>query len=133
MNAKHVIMTSDERDEAWWDLVKAQGWYRIDHSSTAEQYGRWFVLPFSPLPLLEPHLRMSGIPSLSTLLSNPRVWDSLAMICLPSPFSLVAEWRIGNEVLPGPRNGVSRVPMTTEPLVSIFYLLWFSSWFYLDR
>jgi len=44
MNTKHVIMTSDERDEAWWDLVKAQGWYRLDHSNTAAQYGRWFVL-----------------------------------------------------------------------------------------
>ncbi|KAF9654199.1 hypothetical protein BDM02DRAFT_3182029 [Thelephora ganbajun] len=42
MNVKHVIMTSDERDEAWWDLVRAQGWCRIDHSSTAAQYGRWY-------------------------------------------------------------------------------------------
>ena len=46
MNAKHVIMTSDERDEAWWDLVTAQGWYRLDHSATSAQYGTWFVLPF---------------------------------------------------------------------------------------
>ena len=46
MNARHVIMTSDERDETWWDLVKAQGWYRLDHSNTAAQYGRWFVLLF---------------------------------------------------------------------------------------
>lgn len=45
MSVRHVIMTSDERDEAWWDLVKAQGWYRVDHSNTAVQYGRWFVLP----------------------------------------------------------------------------------------
>ena len=50
MNVKHVVMTSDERDEAWWDLVKAQGWYRLDHSSTATLYGRWFVLPFLTLP-----------------------------------------------------------------------------------
>lgn len=46
MNVKHVIMTSDERDEAWWDLVKAQGWYRLDHSGTTAQYGRWFVPPY---------------------------------------------------------------------------------------
>lgn len=43
MNVKHVVMTSDERDEAWWDLVKAQGWYRLDHSNTSAQYGKWFV------------------------------------------------------------------------------------------
>jgi len=44
MNVKHVVMTSDERDEAWWDLVKAQGWYRLDHSETVAQYGRWYPL-----------------------------------------------------------------------------------------
>jgi len=42
MSVRNVIMTSDERDEGWWDLVKAQGWYRVDHSSTAAQYGRWY-------------------------------------------------------------------------------------------
>ena len=47
MNVDHVIMTSDERDEAWWGQVKAQGWYRLDHSNTSAQYGRWFVLLFS--------------------------------------------------------------------------------------
>ena len=56
MNVRHVVMTSDERDEAWWDLVKAQGWYRLDHSNTATQYGRWFVLPF-----LTPLLRTSPV------------------------------------------------------------------------
>lgn len=50
MNVKHVVMTSDERDETWWDLVKAQGWYRLDHSNTATQYGRWFVLPLLSTP-----------------------------------------------------------------------------------
>jgi hypothetical protein len=52
MNVRHVIMTSDERDEEWWDLVKAQGWYRLDHTNTGTEYGRWFVLsflfPFAP-------------------------------------------------------------------------------------
>lgn len=42
MNVRHVIMTSDERDEAWWDLVKAQGWYRLDHSNTVAEYGSWY-------------------------------------------------------------------------------------------
>ena len=46
MDIKHVTMTSDGRGEARRDLVKAQGWYRLDHSNTAAEYGRWFVLPF---------------------------------------------------------------------------------------
>lgn len=46
MNVRHVVMTSDERDEAWWDLVKAQGWYRIDHSNTVAQYSRWYLISF---------------------------------------------------------------------------------------
>jgi hypothetical protein len=46
MNVRHVIMTSDERDEEWWDLVKAQGWYRLDHTNTGTEYGRWFVPSF---------------------------------------------------------------------------------------
>jgi len=91
MNVRHVVMTSDERDEAWWDLVKAQGWYRVDHSNTATQYGRWFVLPFlSPL-CCEPHPLLLGILSSSMLLFNPRAWASLVLIDPPSPFSLVAE------------------------------------------
>jgi hypothetical protein len=50
MNARHVIMTSDERDETWWDLVKAQGWYRLDHSNTISDYGIWSVISaFLPL------------------------------------------------------------------------------------
>jgi len=38
-------VTTCVTDEAWWDLVKAQGWYRLEHSNTAAEYGRWFVLP----------------------------------------------------------------------------------------
>lgn len=39
----HVLMTSDERDEAWWDDVKAMGWARVDHNAmnTAQEHGRW--------------------------------------------------------------------------------------------
>lgn len=44
LNVRHVVMTSDERDEEWWDLVKAQGWYRLDHSNTSAEYGKWFVV-----------------------------------------------------------------------------------------
>lgn len=40
---KHVIMTSDETDETWWDEVASYGWKRIDHAGqrTAERYSRW--------------------------------------------------------------------------------------------
>lgn len=39
----HVIMTSDEKDEAWWEEVKGMGWVRVDHDAlnTVDQYGRW--------------------------------------------------------------------------------------------
>ncbi|KAJ2930506.1 hypothetical protein H1R20_g6581, partial [Candolleomyces eurysporus] len=38
---EHVIMTSDERDEAWWASVRSRGWFQVDHSETVEQYGAW--------------------------------------------------------------------------------------------
>ena len=40
---KHVIMTSDETDEGWWDEVGSYGWKRIDHDGqrTVERYSRW--------------------------------------------------------------------------------------------
>jgi len=41
MVVNHVIMTSDERNETWWEGVKAEGWYAIDHSKTVELYGAW--------------------------------------------------------------------------------------------
>jgi hypothetical protein len=44
----NVIMTSDEGDPSWWDGVKAQGWFAIDHNNTAEQFGPWWVTPFFP-------------------------------------------------------------------------------------
>lgn len=46
----HIIMTSDERDEVWWDLVKTQSWCRLEHSNTSAAYGRWFVLPIFSVP-----------------------------------------------------------------------------------
>jgi len=44
IEVKHVIMTSDEQDETWWDQVKEMGWLRIDHGkeNTAEVYGEWY-------------------------------------------------------------------------------------------
>ncbi|KAG8996936.1 hypothetical protein FRB93_000606 [Tulasnella sp. JGI-2019a] len=41
-----VLMTSDERDEAWWNDVRALGWYFIDHGprgeDTTAKYGKWY-------------------------------------------------------------------------------------------
>ena len=55
----HVIMTSDETDETWWDEVRAIGWVKMDHDKlgTVERYGKWcvsflrariFLRPFRP-------------------------------------------------------------------------------------
>ena len=43
INVTHVIMTSDEQDERWWDGVKGMGWLRIDHEkeNTVADYGEW--------------------------------------------------------------------------------------------
>ncbi len=39
-----VIITSDEKDPAWWDQIKALGWKTVDHDAfrTAEVFGRWY-------------------------------------------------------------------------------------------
>lgn len=42
MDVEHVIMTSDERDEKWWDEVAELGWYIVNHSETVKHYGRWY-------------------------------------------------------------------------------------------
>lgn len=51
----HVIITSDEKDPAWWDEVQALGWVRIDHDvmRTEEVYGKWQVTY---------HLYLCGLP-----------------------------------------------------------------------
>jgi hypothetical protein len=40
---QHVLMLSDEEDPAWWDSIRAVGWYTIDHvaENTVNKYGRW--------------------------------------------------------------------------------------------
>ncbi|KAH6918153.1 hypothetical protein BKA70DRAFT_1089311 [Coprinopsis sp. MPI-PUGE-AT-0042] len=38
----NVIMTSDEKDEEWWEDVRKLGWKTVDHSKTDETYGRWY-------------------------------------------------------------------------------------------
>ncbi|KAG5649844.1 hypothetical protein H0H81_001801 [Sphagnurus paluster] len=42
ISVEHVIMTSDERNATWWEEVRAQGWYGIDHSKTADTLGPWY-------------------------------------------------------------------------------------------
>ncbi|CAK5280618.1 unnamed protein product [Mycena citricolor] len=44
IEAKSVIVTSDETNENWWHLVEALGWRRVDHSSTIERYGEWYPI-----------------------------------------------------------------------------------------
>ncbi|KAH9947399.1 hypothetical protein B0H21DRAFT_341109 [Amylocystis lapponica] len=44
IEAKHVIMTSDEKDPAWWKPVADLGWLRVDYEAerTAELHGNWY-------------------------------------------------------------------------------------------
>lgn len=44
ITANHVIITSDEKDRAWWDQVAALGWGTPDHAKlqTEERYGIWY-------------------------------------------------------------------------------------------
>ena len=39
-----VIVTSDEKDPAWWEEVAALGWRTVDHDAagTAEAFGGWY-------------------------------------------------------------------------------------------
>ena len=39
----HVVMLSDEEDPAWWDSIRAEGWYTtIDIAKDAvDKYGKW--------------------------------------------------------------------------------------------
>ncbi|KAF7302972.1 hypothetical protein MKEN_01259900 [Mycena kentingensis (nom. inval.)] len=48
VHVTHVVMTSDEKDEAWWDEIAAAGWFRPDHTrmQTAEIYGEWYPVLF---------------------------------------------------------------------------------------
>ncbi|KAF5323560.1 hypothetical protein D9611_005638 [Ephemerocybe angulata] len=39
---ENVIMTSDERNETWWEGVRSEGWFQVDHTETVERYGAWY-------------------------------------------------------------------------------------------
>ncbi|KAJ7626252.1 hypothetical protein DFH06DRAFT_1285110 [Mycena polygramma] len=41
---ERVVVTSDEKDPAWWDAVAGLGWARPDHSSTVERFGEWYPI-----------------------------------------------------------------------------------------
>jgi len=41
ITVNHVIMTSDDKNATWWEEVRAQNWYSIDHSKTKETLGVW--------------------------------------------------------------------------------------------
>ena len=45
VDAVHVVMLSDERDESWWADIVKMGWYRVDHDQmrTEEEYGIWYA------------------------------------------------------------------------------------------
>ncbi|KAJ3568045.1 hypothetical protein NP233_g5974 [Leucocoprinus birnbaumii] len=60
MTVDHVIMTSDERDESWWQQVAEQGWYKVDHSGTAERYNAWYPV------LIDAVIQSGGVGFLGT-------------------------------------------------------------------
>ena len=43
LSVEHVIVTSDERDPAWWSQVSARGWAHIDFAAEEadEALGKW--------------------------------------------------------------------------------------------
>jgi hypothetical protein len=41
IEAKHVIVTSDEKDTEWWQDVANLGWFRLNHTKMVQGHGRW--------------------------------------------------------------------------------------------
>lgn len=74
-----VMITGDERDQAWWDEVKKRNWLSIDHGpsgfDTAKNYGQWHM------PLLDACIHSMAMGFIGTaestfsLLSKRRVED----------------------------------------------------------
>ncbi|KAJ7225380.1 hypothetical protein GGX14DRAFT_511315 [Mycena pura] len=42
VTVSHVLVTSDEKDAAWWLEVTKLGWFAPDHTDTKETYGEWY-------------------------------------------------------------------------------------------
>ncbi|KAL9716465.1 hypothetical protein Ac2012v2_000913 [Leucoagaricus gongylophorus] len=60
MTVEHVIMTSDEEDQSWWEQVAEQGWHIVDHSGTVERYGAWYPV------LIDAVIQSGGVGFLGT-------------------------------------------------------------------
>jgi len=74
---EHVIMLSDEQDPAWWDSIRAEGWYTPNHvaEDTVNKHGKWYPV------LIDAVIQSSGIgfigmeQSTMSLLAGRRVRD----------------------------------------------------------
>jgi len=77
LDPQHVLILSDETDPAWWDSVRAAGWYTVDHvaEDTVNIYGRWYPV------FIDAVLQSSGIGLIGThgstmsVLAGRRVHD----------------------------------------------------------
>lgn len=51
VDAKHVVVTSDETDPVWWAEVASFGWTAVNHTMlrTEEKYNVWCVEHFLPM------------------------------------------------------------------------------------
>ena len=82
----HVVMVSDEKDQAWWNAVRLMGWYTPDHiaEQTVEKYGDWLVFTFHKQSFSCAYsLTTLGTPFSSTLLSSHLGLVSLDHLCRP--------------------------------------------------
>lgn len=61
-----VVVTSDDKDPAWWEAALALGWVRIDHenANTATQHGQWY--PF----LVDAAIQSGGVGFVGTAQST---------------------------------------------------------------
>ncbi|KAF7307185.1 hypothetical protein MIND_00512100 [Mycena indigotica] len=41
IDTMHVVVTSDEKNNTWWEGIRELGWVRLDHEETKERYGFW--------------------------------------------------------------------------------------------
>ena len=86
-----VLMTSDERDPAWWEDVRRLGWYFVDHGpeaeNTAGKYGKWYV------HLTCPHnYRSCNVGGLYSSIPCFSRWGKVSLGRLPRP---CRSWRVG--------------------------------------
>ncbi|KAJ6520709.1 hypothetical protein DFH09DRAFT_939656, partial [Mycena vulgaris] len=44
LKVDRVVMTSDEKDDAWWAPVRALGWAVPDHSDTVRLHDKWYPM-----------------------------------------------------------------------------------------